>query len=413
MEKDKTTGNAMRPLTTRPKHIAIWGGWYGSYNVGDQVLLLTITDVLTRTLGDAEFTVFTDNPDHVRTYTRLESNCSIEALHNRRQFPRVVQTLASCDLFIFGGGVPFYEERSHLLAMAILVGLARIFRTPYMMWTVSSQVVQDRQAMRLFRWVLEGAKAITYRDQHTRELFESCGVKRPMYLTADPGFWLEPREEEQAKKMIKKYGPRDETKPLVALTPRTLRSRDGDAETHYNVKTAVQFNQEINCFVAALDWLYEKGFQPIFVPMNTIAPDDDRIAAHIAIERAKYGRHSLLIDEKISPRAAPVIYRQCQLSFVARVHGGITSMIGHCPVMMYAFAPKHVGIMRAMGLERFSLPESEASPARTIEMISDLVENREQLRISIQERLELLRQEALIPARFVAQILGIRDSLWD
>jgi polysaccharide pyruvyl transferase WcaK-like protein len=81
--------------------------------------------------------------------------------------------------------------------------------------------------------------------------------------------------------------------------------------------------------------------------------------------------------------------------------------------MMYAFAPKHVGIMRAMGLERFSLPESEASPARTIEMISDLVENREQLRISIQERLEILRQEALIPARFGAQILGIRDSLWD
>jgi polysaccharide pyruvyl transferase WcaK-like protein len=65
-----------------------------------------------------------------------------EAIHTRREFHRVVRALATCDLFIFGGGVPFYEEIDHLIAMGILVGLARLFGKPYMTWTVSSQIVK-------------------------------------------------------------------------------------------------------------------------------------------------------------------------------------------------------------------------------------------------------------------------------
>ena len=391
------------------KHIALWGGWYGSHNVGDQTLLLTITDILSRTLGDVRFTVFTNNPDHVHAYTQRESTCRIHPLHNRRQFPQVVKTLATCDLFMFGGAVPFYEERSHVLAMATLIGLCKIFHTPYMTWTVSSQVVTDRFAMRVFQWVLNGARVITYRDENTRMLFEACGVNKPMHLTVDSGFWLEPVEDKYAEESLQRYGIEEHTKPLIALTPRTLRGRDGDAQTHYNVKSPQQFEQEIDCFVAALDWSWEKGYQPVFVPMNTFAPDDDRIASRLVIERARYGEKALLIDDEIRPRVAPAIYRRCLFSFVARVHGSITSAIGNCPVMMYAFAPKHAGIMKSMGLERFTLLESEATPARTLEMVADLVENREQLRTSIQERLEILRQEALVPARFVTQIMDSRQ----
>ena len=30
----------------QPYHIVLWGGWYGSHNIGDQLLLLTITDLI-------------------------------------------------------------------------------------------------------------------------------------------------------------------------------------------------------------------------------------------------------------------------------------------------------------------------------------------------------------------------------
>jgi polysaccharide pyruvyl transferase WcaK-like protein len=388
------------------KKIVLWGAWYGGRNVGDQVLLLTITDILNRMLGDVQFTVLTDNPEHVRNYTRQESNNRIDALHNRRQFPRLVRTLASCDLFIFGGGVPFFEERKHVLAMALLVGVARVVRTPYMLWTVSSQEVHDPFAKKVFRWVLDGAQAITYRDPHTRDLFMSCGTSKPMQLAADSGFWLEPAKPQKADELLQRAGLQDAGRPLVALTPRTLRSKDGEAETHYNPKTQAQFEQEIRCFAAALDWLWEHGYQPLFVPMNTAAPDDDRIASRRVIDSAQHGKQALLIDEEIRPRVAPLIYGRCQASFVARVHGSITSMVSLCPVMMYAFAPKHAGIMASLGLEDYAMTESIAAPEKTIELLSALLANRERARQSMARRLEILRQDAQLPAELAIQILN-------
>ena len=387
------------------KHVSIWGAWYGSRNVGDQALLLTIADILTCELGDVRFTVFTDDPAHVNSYARSESDCTINAIHSRRQLYRVAHTLAACDLLIFGGGVPFYAEREHLAAMGLLVGMARAFHTPYMTWTVSSQVVGDRLAKRLFKWVLDGASAITYRDEHTRQLFESCGVDRPMYLAGDSGFWLRAANDEAAQEVIRRSGMRYEERPLVALTPRTLRGRDGDAQKHYNIKTPEQYQQEVSCFVAALDWLWEHGYQPILAPMNTAAPDDDRIAARCIIEQSRHGSHAMLIDEEIRPRMAPAIYRQCRASFVARVHGSITSMVAQCPVMMYAFAPKHAGIMKAMDLADYSLLEETTTPAKTVGRLADLLANCDQIRGRMAERLVALRQEALIPSRLAAQIL--------
>ena len=201
----------------------------------------------------------------------------------------------------------------------------------------------------------------------------------------------------------------DPARPWVALTPRTLRSRDGEAETHYNPKTQTQFEQEIACFAAALDWLWEQGYQPVFVPMNTVAPDDDRIASRLAMEAATHGDRALLLDEEIRPRLAPALYQRCQASFVARVHGSITSMVANCPVMMYAFAPKHAGIMASMGLEAYSLAEAEATPQRTIQMLADLLANRQQVRLAMAKQLEVLRQEALIPAQLAVEILQSRD----
>jgi polysaccharide pyruvyl transferase WcaK-like protein len=404
------------------KRIVIWGAWYGSHNVGDQVLLLTITDILARTIGTApgraysgasgevSFTVLTDDADHVRAYTSQASRYSIQAVRSRREFPRVVNALATSDLLVFGGGVPFFEESKHLWVMATIVGLARIFRTPYMTWTVSSQDVHSALAKRLFKWVLDGAQAITYRDEHTLELFKSCGVNRPMYLAGDSGFWLEPEEDGLAIEIIAGAGQRDASRPLVALTPRTLRGPNGDAELHYNVKTPAQFEQEIDCFVAALDWLWENGYQPIFVPMNTVAPDDDRIACCIVKDRARHGQSALLIDQAIRPRLAPAIYKQCHASFVARVHGSITSMVAGCPMMMYAFAPKHAGIMEAMNLSQYSLVEANATPQSTIGLLANLVANRQSLQCSMEQRLVELRQAAMIPAQFAAEILAKAPS---
>jgi polysaccharide pyruvyl transferase WcaK-like protein len=80
------------------KRIIIWGGWYGSHNIGDQILLLTIADILGKTLeGNVHFTVLTDNPENIRAYTERYSKWDIQPLHNRRQFPAIVRAISSIE----------------------------------------------------------------------------------------------------------------------------------------------------------------------------------------------------------------------------------------------------------------------------------------------------------------------------
>jgi polysaccharide pyruvyl transferase WcaK-like protein len=396
-------------MSRTPKQIALWGAWYGSRNVGDQALLLTITDILGQQLKNIRFIIFTDDPKHINNYTSQESRWNIHAIHSRYQFPRLVWTMATSDLFVFGGGVPFYEEPMHVLAMTLLAGIARFFHTPYMTWTVSSLIINDPFAKKVFRWVLNGAQAITYRDEHTYELFKSCGVEKEMFQSMDSGIWLTPADPELANQIIERSGVRYSERKLVALTPRTLRAVDAEAQKHYNVKTPAEFELEVACFAAALDWLWEHGYQPILVPMNTVAPDDDRVAARQIVNESKYGDSALFIDEEIRPRIAPPIYQQCEASFVARVHGSITSVIGNCPVMMYAFAPKHAGIMKSLGLSEYALLDSQASPERTIAMLSELLDHQGEICGNMAQRLLKLRQDALIPAQLAIEILGKGD----
>jgi polysaccharide pyruvyl transferase WcaK-like protein len=388
------------------KHIVLWGAWYGSRNVGDQILLLTIMDLLNAALdGRAHYTALTADPKHVLAYT-LPEKYKIDAHKTRKDFGETVRSLRDCDLFIFGGGAPFFEQTYQVVSMAVVTGLLRLFRKPYLLWVVSSQEVHSSFARLIFRWVLAGATAITVRDDHTRALFEACGVDpERMTLIADSGFTLRAENDQQGQAFLRRAGWGGDDRPLVALTPRTLRSSDGEAETHYNPKTQSQYDQELECFSAAADWLWEHGYQPIFVPMNTVAPDDDRLAAKAVMARARYGAQSLLIDEAIPPRTAPAIYRQCRASFVARVHGSVTSAIAACPMMMYAFAPKHIGMMQAMQMEAFILREQDAHSGIAVTMLEKLLAERADLQKKLSTRLQILQQNAGRPAEMAKKIL--------
>lgn len=388
------------------KQIVIWGAWYGSRNVGDQLLLLAITDILQKKISqNIHFTVLTDDAAWIEKYTAEEFTANISAIQSRQEIEDVIKTIMKCDLFIVGGGVPFFDKPSHVLVMLFLIFLLRIFRKPYLLWSVSSQKIQSKFALSSFRWVLRGTKLITYRDKATQDLFAICGVRpENMRQVADPGYALEFDDEARGIQILETAGWNPDDRPLVALTPRKLRTADGEAETHYKINSLQHYQQEIECFVSAYDWLWENGYQPVFIPMNTVAPDDDLLAAREIIAQAKHGESALIIEEVLRPRIVPGIYKQCQASFVARVHGSVTSMLGNCPMMMFAFATKHSGIMDLMDMTDYSLPLDLATPQQTIKLLKSLIANRSALQHKMGIRLAELENEAIFPAKLVQEL---------
>lgn len=390
----------------KPYHIVLWGAWYGSHNIGDQLLLLTITALIHSELKNVHFTILTDSPKHIQTYMQAESNCVFEPLASRRQIVRVFRALATADFFIIGGGVPYFQNLKQLGVISFLTGLCKLFKTPYGNWCVSSQPVSSAFAKRVFGWTLNGARFITFRDNHTNQLFEACGVKNQMVKTADSAFTFHPVLEGKNLDQLQLVGKRDLTRPLIALMPRTLIGRENKNQTHYTRQSEKEFQREIECFSAALDWSWENGFQPIFIPMNTFGEDDDRIAAHLSAQKAKYGLNALLIDEEIRPQDARRILFDCRVSFSARVHGSILSAISGCPIMMYAFQPKHEGIMFEMGLQDFVLKPKNASTEATCNLLGTMVNNRDQIRKDMQTTINGLIISARLPLQLLIKHLA-------
>ena len=118
------------------KKIIIWGGWYGSRNVGDRVLLLAITDMLQQVFEDVDFIVLAAQPSEVYGYMDRDSTANIRVLRTKKDMLRVICEIESADLFIFGGGVPFFDQGSQLVAMFGLTLFAKLFHTPYFLWSV-------------------------------------------------------------------------------------------------------------------------------------------------------------------------------------------------------------------------------------------------------------------------------------
>jgi polysaccharide pyruvyl transferase WcaK-like protein len=391
-------------------HIALWGAWYGSHNLGDQAILVTLTDMLRERLGEVRFTVFTNNPQHVLDYGPRESGCDIRALSNRRQFLRVAATLAACDLFVIGGGVPFYQQPYHLAVMATLVGLARAFRTPYMTWSVSSQRIDSPAARRLFRWVGNGSAAMTYRDPLTAAMFRSCGVKKEMHWCADPVFRLTPQRGPAVRELIQHAGHRLPGRPLAALACRQMRHDAPYSVEHHNPKTPAIIRCMVESFAAALDWMWESGYQPILLPMNTVEPDDDRVMARRILAAARHGSQALTVDDEMRPRTMPALFEQCALCVVSRLHAGVLALVGRCPMVMYSIGPKMTGIMETMGLSQWNVVDDRTSPGEVVALLARLDGESDAVRTQMAQRIERLREQATVGAGLACQILAGRNA---
>lgn len=389
------------------KRIILWGAWYGSENIGDQALLLSITDLLGGEIEKVEFIVITDNPSNLLAYTARASAHTFLPLYTRKQFFEIIKAFMKADVFIFGGGVPFYDETFHSIVIAVLVTLSRIFRVPCVLWSVSSQRIKSVFTRLVLRYLLSYSSVVTCRDRHTRQLLRECGRNDvSQQMAADSVFTLRSNGKRSAKELLERaeWSSRV-SRPLVALTPRTLRGNDGEAHTHYSPALFSDSQKEIEVFSAVVDWLWEHGYQPIFVPMNTVAPDDDRLAFHEIIGKAKFGSFALLVDEQIYPRDAANVYSYCEAAFVARVHGAVMAFLGRCPVLMYAFDLKHGGIMEQMGFARQIFDPAMDSPEVAIEMMENMLRSRVELIAQIEKKAGELQKQARVPLEAVLRLL--------
>ena len=173
-------------------------GYYGFGNTGDEAVLAVIVQRLRQHYPDAEICVLSAEPEETaRDY-------GVEAA-DRWKTSTVWYHMRRADFFIQGGGGLLQDTtsaRSSLYYLGLL-HMARISRTPFMIFGQGIGPLESSFIRGLTVRNLRRARAVTVRDEASARMLSEWGLARPeVHVTADPGLLLEAAPQERCRQLL-------------------------------------------------------------------------------------------------------------------------------------------------------------------------------------------------------------------
>ena len=353
-------------------------GYYGFDNAGDEALLAAITSSLLRLQPEAEFVVFSGNPD------KTSSLHGFPAVYHKNPLA-VIHELRGSELLISGGGSIFQDITSpfSLPYYISVVVLAKLLRKPVIFYAQGVGPINRSFSKLLMRLVANRVDLITLRDSaSSRFLFEMGITAPPMLVTADPVFSLEPEANDQTRIRILLASHGTGRQPLIGVAVRKWRALDGYQQVLAEV----------------LDELAQRGYQIIFVPMSY--PDDVAESRRVA---GLMNHDAIVLDQHITSQEHLALIAHLDLMIAMRLHALIFAANRGIPFAGISYDPKVDAFLGSFGQKPLPLEFSAMK-----QHIDSLLEDTN-LQASIRLKAEDLRSKAAQNARLALSLIR-RDS---
>ena len=283
-------------------------------------------------------TVLSNDPEQTR------KQYGIEAVPRFRMW-KVFQALRRCDALLSGGGSLLQDATStrSLVYYLSVIHCAQWLRKPVMLYANGIGPVRKPANRRRVKRVVERAALVTLRDHASARELTDMGITRPVQVTADPVFHLEPAGEERSRALCAGAG-LPEGVPFTAVSVRDWHNTG-----------------EFYAQLAGLcDHLRrEHGLEVLFLLMQ---PQRDRQAT--AQVRARMEEPSYVLDASTTPRELMGVLGRARLCLAMRLHTLIFAARMAVPAMGLVYDPKVASYLEELDLpaagdvEAFDGPEA-------------------------------------------------------
>ena len=354
-------------------------GYYGFHNSGDEAILFAMTQALRRIIPDLEITVLSREPE----YTRREFQVYSVSRDNPWD---VFQAVRQADLLISGGGGLLQDvtsPRSIIYYLGVIV-MALMTRTPVFCYAQGIGPIHTGFGKKAVRLVINRVKGITVRDEDSKQELLAMGVELPTILTtADPVLGLDPSsvDRQLGRDILTSLGMGNG--PLAGIS---VISRKG--LSHYKEVMA-----------QAADDLLAAGWQVLLVPMHN--PVDIEPCREVA---ALMSKKPVVLDASTRYKELLSIAANLDLAVGMRLHFLIFSALFGVPLIGISYDPKVDRFLQLLG-QTPDLHVSDLDYAQLSQRIKHVTENREAVSSSIYEKVNCLREQALVNASKVAKLL--------
>lgn len=354
-------------------------GYYGSKNAGDEAMLAAMLEVFSELDPKLNITVISSDPDY--TIKRH----GVKAV-NWLNVVAILKVLTKADLLISGGGSLLQNVtsgRSLYYYMGILF-LAKLVRTPIMLYAQGIGPIYGRFARQLMCWFGNHSSLITVRDEDSLCELKDLKITKPFIkATADPVLAINSVDKKIGQRILKKYHV-SITKPIVGISVREWREW-----THYKEILAEAADR-----VAA-----ELDAQIIFMPMQY--PEDVKAAKQVV---NKMKKPSCILKEDFTTAELMSLVGNMDLMIGIRLHALIFAGVMGTPMIGISYDPKIDRFLKSIDEEAVGNLEN-ISTEKLIEQIKLKWNNKENYRQSNLKRMSTLRALAKSNAEMALELI--------
>lgn len=347
-------------------------GYYGFNNAGDEAILESIVTTLRSLAAEQgetlQFTVLSAEP--AATAARLTVNAV-----SRTNFFAVLRALLASHALISGGGGLLQDSTGRGLSIPYYLGLvllAGLFGKKTIFYAQGIGPIRKKYNRFLTRLIVNRVSLISVRDQGSLDELVKLGVTRPLTLTVDPAFLLEPAD--PSGRAAAFTGALPAGKPVVGIA---IRSWQRETET-------------LRAVAAAADCIArELAAVTVLVPMHY--PGDLAAAEKLA---GLMKSRTVILQEPLAPRELLAVFNSFSLVLAMRLHALIFAALAAVPLLGIAYDRKVDALSERLGLgsaEKLGTLEAVQLTAQALERWR----GQERLRHHLQEKEVIFRQDGL------------------
>lgn len=341
-------------------------GWYGSRNLGDELLLRQTIRNLRAWLPASSIHIYSAEPRHTR---ELWQGFSVYEIPDTRGFagirypvcsligrgfrkslwllrnclPRVEisRSILETDILVVGGGGHFYDV-PHSGQMSKWHERLVFFHTlhiPIILYGVGAGPIRNQKNKKLWREILDIACLVSVRDKWSYSLArQKCSES--LYLSYDPALSFRPQLDNSPHLAMGL----DEEYAVVNF--RNLYTDGNDDPDGSNQEAYMTF-----C-AAIVKRLRERGMQVLFVPMH---PEQDSEIAHRVNARLEPENWMAVMGHTLDCDRVCSILAGARVAVGTRLHFLILSWLSGTPIVPFLYHPKVESFANEVGLRRVSV----------------------------------------------------------
>lgn len=384
----------------RPTHVPsflVWGGWYGSRNIGDDAILLGLKELIQRVNRgrDLYIRALTTDADQTASLGVTGERALVKREAIRPwAWLRVLRSFARADRVVVSGGTPVFDS-SHAIR-TLYLALPIILRKPFVVFGAGVKPLRSAYGRRAVPMLLRHARYVSVRDDDSRRILTELGVPN-VRLTADSAFFAQPASETEVTRLLSEYGV-GAGESLLVVSPRLL---SPERKRLYLQETMGEdLIRDTPARIArAIDRLAPRftGGRVIVMAMHFHGPDSDVPIIREIMARVN-AKNALFIDRELSPGVAIGLFQRARLVLAVRLHALLLSASMGTPIVGVAYEQKVRSLFGVLGVEEYCHDLFTLDADALVASAERALEKEEALRAHLRDRVSTLREGVLASA---------------